>query len=202
MTYLDEVHAVGLYGATGAGIAERDDVAHRIDIVQGTLAKAFGVVGGYIAGRSNAIDLVRSYAPGFIFTTALPPVVAAGALASVRYVRSHPEVRERLHERARTLRALLASAMLPVMRNPSHIVPVVVGDAASCIEVSRRLLDDHDIYAQPINYPTVARGTERLRLTPTPFHTDAEMERLVDSLCAVWDRVAPSGRRRVFTSGG
>jgi 5-aminolevulinate synthase len=191
MTYLDEVHAVGLYGATGAGVAERDGVAHRVDVIQGTLAKAFGVVGGYVTGQANVVDTVRSYAPGFIFTTALPPAVAAGALASVRYVSSHPDIRARLHERARTLRAMLTRANLPVMLNASHIVPVVVGDAAACLEVSQRLLDDHAIYAQPINYPTVPRGTERLRLTPTPFHDDAAMAQLVDALRMVWDRVRP-----------
>jgi 5-aminolevulinate synthase len=182
MTYLDEVHAVGMYGPSGAGVAERDGVAHRVDIIEGTLAKAFGCHGGYITGDATVIDYIRSTAPGFIFTTALPPMVAAAALASVRFVRANPERRAALFERAEALKARLDAAGLPRLPSASHIVPAHVGDAALCREVSRRLLDEFGIYATPINYPTVPRGTERLRLTPTPFHTDAMMDDLVRAL--------------------
>jgi 5-aminolevulinate synthase len=186
LTYLDEVHAVGMYGLTGAGVAERDDVADKVDVVQGTLAKGFGTVGGYIAGSAALIDFVRSFGSGFIFTTALPPVIAAGALASLRWVKSHPEIRVRHQERAARLKARLTQAGLPVMASESHIVPVFVGDAATCKRASDALLAHHDIYVQPINYPTVARGTERLRFTPTPLHDDEAIDRLVEALRIVW----------------
>jgi len=185
MTYLDEVHAVGMYGPTGAGVAERDGVAHRIDIIEGTLAKAFGTHGGYIAGDADIVDWIRSSAPGFIFTTSLPPMVVAAALASVRHVRADHARRARLFERAATLKRRLDAADLPRIKAESHIVPLHIGDAALCADVSRRLLDEFGIYATPINYPTVPRGTERLRLTATPFHTDAMMDRLADALLAV-----------------
>ena len=186
LTYLDEVHAVGMYGARGAGVAERDGVLDKVDIVQATLAKAFGVVGGYIASTAATVDFVRSCGSGFIFTTSLPPAIAAAALASVRLVSSQPELRARHQERAATLKRRLAAANLPVMPSTTHIVPIAVGDAALCKQASDLLLDRHAIYVQPINYPTVPRGTERRRLTPTPLHGDDDMTRLVDALQDVW----------------
>jgi 5-aminolevulinate synthase len=186
LTYLDEVHAVGLYGETGGGISEREGLADRIDIINGTLAKGFGVMGGYIAASRACCDAVRSYASGFIFTTSLAPAVAAGALASVRHLRSSNVERTRHQERARTVKARLKEARLPVMDNPSHIVPVAVGDPVHCKAVSDALLEEHGIYVQPINYPTVPRGTERLRFTPTPLHTDAHIDRLVEAMNTLW----------------
>jgi 5-aminolevulinate synthase len=185
MTYLDEVHAVGMYGPSGAGVAERDGAAARIDVIEGTLAKAFGCHGGYIAGDASVVDYVRSCAPGFIFTTSLPPMIAAGALASIRHMRGDAGRRARLFERADTLKRRLTAAGLPVLPSVSHIVPLHIGDAARCSEVSRRLLDEFAMYATPINYPTVPRGEERLRLTPSPLHTDEMMDRLVAALTAI-----------------
>jgi 5-aminolevulinate synthase len=178
MTYCDEVHGVGLYGAHGGGVTDRDGVSHRLTVIEGTLAKAFGVIGGYIAGTNAMCDFVRSFASGFIFSTALPPAVAAGARASI----------EHLNERAATLRRRLDAVGVPHLDNPSHIVPVMVGDPIVCKAISDILLDDHGVYVQPINYPTVPRGTERLRITPGPVHSDEDMDSLVAALSAVWSQ--------------
>jgi 5-aminolevulinate synthase len=186
MTYLDEVHAVGLYGPTGAGVAERDGLLDGIDIVECTLGKAIGVMGGYIAADAVIVDAVRSWASGFIFTTSLPPALTAGALASVRHLKAHPELREAHQERAATLKARFAAAGIPVLPSESHIVPVHVGDPVHCKMISDMLLEDHGVYVQPINYPTVPKGTERLRFTPSPNHTDAMMEDLVVAMDRLW----------------
>jgi 5-aminolevulinate synthase len=186
MTYLDEVHAVGLYGPRGGGVAEREGLSERLTVIEGTLAKAFGVVGGYIAASAALCDFVRSFSSGFIFTTSLPPHVAAGALASIRYLKSSSVERDRVRDRVGALRRRLDELGIPHLRNSSHIVPVMVGDPVRCKHISDRLLDAYGVYVQPINYPTVPRGTERLRITPSPFHTDADIEHLASSLAAIW----------------
>ena len=189
LTYLDEVHAVGMYGPRGGGISERDDVAHRLTIIEGTLGKAFGVMGGYIAADSKIIDVIRSYAPGFIFTTALPPAVCAAAAGAIKHLKSSTWERERHQDRAARVKAVLTAAGLPVMPTPTHIVPLAVNDAEKCKAASDLLLSDHGIYIQPINYPTVPKGTERLRITPSPYHDDVLIDTLAQALVDVWDKL-------------
>jgi 5-aminolevulinate synthase len=186
MTYIDEVHAVGMYGQRGGGVAERDGMMAEIDIIEATLGKAIGVMGGYIAASAVIIDAIRSYAPGFIFTTSLPPALTAGALVSVKYLKEHNELRLIHQERAATLKARFRAIGLPVMDSVSHIVPVMVGDPTHCKIISDMLLRDYGVYVQPINYPTVPKGTERLRFTPTPFHTDGMMDHLVNAMDKLW----------------
>ncbi|WP_336485375.1 5-aminolevulinate synthase [Methylobacterium nigriterrae] len=189
LTYLDEVHAVGLYGPRGGGISEREGLAHRLDVIEGTLGKAFAVHGGYITGSARLCDFVRSFASGFIFTTSLPPAVAAGAAASIRHLKASGAERARHQDRVARVRARLDAADIPCLSNDSHIVPVMVCDPVLCKAISDTLLDEFGIYVQPINYPTVPRGTERLRITPSPLHTDADIEHLVEALSTIWRRI-------------
>src|ERR1700676_1037845 len=190
MTYLDEVHAVGMYGPAGAGIAAREGVIQCIAVIEGTLAKAFGCLGGYVAASANLVDAVRSYAPGFIFTTALPPAICAAATAAIRHLKSSQSERTRQQECAARVKSALTAAGLPIMLSETHIVPVMVGDAEKCKRASDLLLYEHGIYLQPINYPTVPRGTERLRITATPYHDDVLIDQLAEALTDVWRRVA------------
>lgn len=187
LTYLDEVHAVGMYGKRGGGIADQLELMERVDIIEGTLAKAFGIMGGYVTASSTIIDTIRSYAPGFIFTTSLPPAIAAGATASIRHLKTANDLREKHQEQVAKLKAKLTEAKLPILPTETHIVPLMVCDPVLCKAASDRLMEKHDIYIQPINYPTVIRGTERLRITPSPLHDDAMINELVNAVTEVWE---------------
>lgn len=192
LTYIDEVHAVGMYGPRGGGVTEREGLADQIDLIEGTLGKAYGVVGGYITGSAPLCDFVRSFASGFIFTTALPPAIAAAATASIRHLKASGSERARQQAQVAKLRAKLDRAGIPHMANDSHIIPVMIGDPVKCRMISDILMKDWGIYVQPINYPTVAKGTERLRITPSPFHSDADIDHLVTALATLWQRCAIS----------
>ena len=192
LSYIDEVHAVGMYGPRGGGVSEREGLAHRIDLIEGTLGKAYGVVGGYITGSANLCDFIRSFASGFIFTTALPPAVAAAAAASIRHLKNSDTERLAQRDRVSQLRAKLDAAGIPHLANESHIIPVMIGDPVKCRQISDILMQDWGIYVQPINYPTVPKGTERLRITPGPLHSDADIDALVTALGSLWQRCALS----------
>ena len=192
LSYIDEVHAVGMYGPRGGGVTEREDLAHRIDVIEGTLGKAYGCVGGYITGSIALVDFVRSFASGFIFTTALPPAVAAAATTSIRHLKASGEERARQQANVAEVRRRLTQAGIPHMANDSHIIPVLIGDPVKCRMLSDILMSDWGIYVQPINYPTVPKGTERLRITPGPLHSSADIDHLIAALTALWSRCAIS----------
>jgi 5-aminolevulinate synthase len=200
MTYVDEVHAVGMYGARGGGICEREGAMHRVDVLEGTLAKAFGCLGGFITASNDIIDAVRSYAPGFIFTTALPPAICAAATTAIRHLKTSSWERDRHQDRAARVKAVLNAAGLPVMGSTTHIVPLFVGDAEKCKQASDLLLAEHGIYIQPINYPTVPRGEERLRITPSPYHDDQLIDRLAEALVDVWERLDLPRQQRALAA--
>ena len=200
MTYVDEVHAVGMYGPRGGGICEREGAMHRVDVLEGTLAKAFGCLGGFITGSNEVIDAVRSYAPGFIFTTALPPAICAAATAAIKHLKTSQWERERHQDRAARVKAVLSASGLPVMGSTTHIVPLFVGDAEKCKLASDLLLAEHGIYIQPINYPTVPRGEERLRITPSPYHDDHLIDALAEALVDVWERLDLPRQQRALAA--
>ena len=189
LTYLDEVHAVGLYGSYGGGVAQEQKIMHEIDIINGTLAKAFGLIGGYISSNRNIIDFVRSYSPGFIFTTSIPPAIAAGAIASINYVKNNQQLRSKLKEKCLLIKEKLLAANIPFLKTKSHIIPLIIGDSKLCKKAADELLEKHNVYLQPINYPTVPRGEERLRITPSPLHTDQMIDDLINALIFTWKKL-------------
>ena len=189
LTYLDEVHAVGLYGSRGGGVAQEQKIMHEIDIINGTLAKAFGLIGGYVSSSKTIIDFIRSYAPGFIFTTSIPPAIASGAIASIRYVKDNQQLRDKLKEKCLLIKEKLLAANIPFLKTKSHIIPIIIGDSKLCKKASDELLEKHKVYLQPINYPTVPRGKERLRITPSPLHTDQMIDDLINALKFIWKKL-------------
>ena len=189
LTYLDEVHAVGLYGSHGGGVAQEQKIMNEIDVINGTLAKAFGLIGGYISSSKNIVDFIRSYSPGFIFTTSIPPAIAAGAIASIRYVKDNQELRDKLKEKCLLIKEKLLAANIPFLKTKSHIIPIIIGDSKLCKKAADELLEKHKVYLQPINFPTVPRGEERLRITPSPLHTDQMIDELINALEFTWKKL-------------
>ena len=189
LTYLDEVHGVGLYGSHGGGVAQDQKIMHEIDIINGTLAKAFGLMGGYISSSKTIIDFIRSYSPGLIFTTSIPPAIASGAIASIRYVKDNQKLRDKLKEKCLLIKEKLLAANIPFLKTKSHIIPIIIGDSKLCKKAADELLEKHKVYLQPINYPTVPRGEERLRITPSPLHTDQMIDELINALKFTWKKL-------------